>query len=332
MFFTDQQRHDPTSAHGPTLGLTPNFDRLTTQGTQVVNSFTCQPVCGPARSCLQTGMHASTTGGWHTGYIDEWPLAPGHVGPVPRELPDGYQSWLAANALEFTSDAYKTHVWDGGGREHTLPGYRVDPLTDAAIRHLDARSRSDQPFFLFTSSIEPHHENHRDDDPASEGYEECYVGTRLPPDLQARAGSDPQPWPGYCGMIKRLDEALGRLIDALRSVGQLDNPIILFTSDHRCHFKTRNDESKPSWHNASIRVPTALRAPGFDGGGALRQLESLVAPPPLSLPESAGIPVPPEMEGRSLLLLAQKQTREWRDDMLVQMSEAQTGPAIRTHR
>jgi len=38
------------------------------------------------------------------------------------------------------------------------------------------------------------------------------------------------------------------------------------------------------------------------------------------------------MEGRSLLLLAQKQTREWRDDMLVQMSEAQTGPAIRTHR
>jgi|UniRef100_UPI004049B9BA arylsulfatase A-like enzyme len=353
VFFTDQQRFDTTGVHGSQLGLTPNFDRMAIHGTHVAHSFTCQPVCGPARSCLQTGMHATNTGVWcngatmkpelrtlahyfndagyHTAYYGKWHLAHPHRGPVPKELQGGYQEWLASNTLEFTSDAYETHVWDGDGHEHVLPGYRVDALTDAAIRYIDKRSRCSQQFFLFTSYIEPHHQNHRDDYPAPDGYEERYAGSPLPPDLQALTGSAPQHWPGYCGMIKRLDEALGRLIDALRSLGQLDNTIILFTSDHGNHFKTRNSEYKRSCHDASIRVPTALRGPGFDGGGRLKELISLVDLPPTLL-EAAGIAVPPEMEGRSILPLAQNQTKEWRDDMFVQLSEAQTGRAIRTHR
>ncbi|MCF7687343.1 MAG: sulfatase-like hydrolase/transferase [Cephaloticoccus sp.] len=353
VFFTDQQRFDTTGVHGSQLGLTPNFDRMARQGTHVVNSFTCQPVCGPARSCLQTGMHATNTGMWnngaklrpelrtlahhfndagyHTAYYGKWHLAPPHTGPVPKELQGGYQSWLAANTLEFTSDAYETHVWDGEGREHVLPGYRVDALTDAAIRHLDERNKSDAPFFLFLSFIEPHHQNHRDDYPAPTGYEENYATAPRPPDLQALGGSSPQHWPGYCGMIKRLDEALGRLIDALRSLGQLDNTIILYTSDHGNHFKTRNDEYKRSCHDASIRVPTALRGPGFTSGGALTELVSLVDLP-ATLLDAAGIPVPSEMEGCSILPLAKKQPVHWRDDMFVQISESQTGRALRTHR
>ena len=40
-------------------------------------------------------------------------------------------------------------------------------------------------------------------------------------------------------MIKRLDEALGRLL-ALKSLGLREDTIVLFTTDHGCHFKTRN--------------------------------------------------------------------------------------------
>jgi arylsulfatase A-like enzyme len=64
---------------------------------------------------------------------------------------------------------------------------------------------------------------------------------------------------GYLGMIKRLDEALGRLLDALRSLNCLENTIVLFTSDHGNHFKTRNDEYKRSPHESGLRVPTALQ-------------------------------------------------------------------------
>ena len=64
VFFTDQQRWDTTGLHGNPMGLTPNLDRLGRVDTHLANSFTCQPVCGPARSCLQTGLYATATGCW----------------------------------------------------------------------------------------------------------------------------------------------------------------------------------------------------------------------------------------------------------------------------
>ena len=64
VFFTDQQRFDTTGLHGNPMGLTPNFDRYARKGTHLFNSFTVQPLCGPARSCMQTGRFATQTGCW----------------------------------------------------------------------------------------------------------------------------------------------------------------------------------------------------------------------------------------------------------------------------
>ena len=72
-------------------------------------------------------------------------------------------------------------------------------------------------------------------------------------------------------------------MDALISLGMLDNTIILFTSDHGCHFRTRNGENKRSPHESSIRLPTALYGGPFSGGGRLSQLVSLVDLPPTLL-------------------------------------------------
>ena len=349
VFFTDQQRWDTTGVHGNPLGLTPNFDRMARTGTDVHYSFTCQPVCGPARSCLQTGRYATNTGvfrngivldptletlaksfragGYATGYIGKWHL--GDADPVPVAQRAGYDFWLAANLLEFTSDVYDTVVYDTEGKPVKLPGYRVDALTDAAIRYIDGHQAA--PFFLFISYLEPHHQNHLDDYPPPEGYREMYTGRWTPPDLAALVGSSPQHLGGYYGMVKRLDEALGRLFDALRSLNLLDDTIVLFTSDHACHFKTRNSEYKRSCHESSIRVPTALCGPGFDGGGELSQLVSLIDLPPTLL-DAAGLPIPPAMEGRSILPLAQKQTTTWPEEVFVQISESQVARAIRTPR
>lgn len=354
VFLTDQQRHDTTGAHGSTLGLTPNFDRIARQGTHVSHCFTCQPVCAPARSCLQTGLYATQTGVWcngrqmfperrtlahhfneagyHTGYIGKWHLAPKpYTGAVPRELQGGYQSWLGANILEFVSDAFHCRLWDQDGVEHRLPGYRVDAVTDAAIRHVHARSESDQPFFLFVSLLEPHHQNSRDDYPAPTGYEAQYATAPMPPDLRVPTGTALQHWPGYCGMIKRIDESFGRLLDALESLGLRENTIVLFTSDHGNHFKTRNGEFKRSCHDASIRVPAAITGPGFDGGGELRQLVSLVDLP-VTLLDAAGLPVSEPMAGRSLLPLVREPTHPWPEEVFVQISESQTGRGVRTAR
>jgi len=349
VFFTDQQRWDSAGVHGNPLELTPNFDRIATRGTHLANTFTCQPVCGPARSCLQTGQHATNTGVWRnglalrpgdktlanwfaeagydTGYIGKWHLASANA--VPVEQQGGYDYWLGANVLEACSEPYRCEMFDKQGNTVRLPGYRVDAEADATIRYIEAHK--DNPFFLFTSYLEPHFQNHVDDYPAPDGYRERYTGRWTPPDLAALGGSTHQHLGGYWGICKRLDEAFGRVLDALKSLDMLDNTIVLFTSDHACHFKTRNGEYKRSCHDSSIRVPTAICGPGFEGGGQVRQPVSLLDIPPTLL-NAAGIPVPDSMEGHSVVPLLRGHTDGWQEEVFIQISEAQVGRAIRTDR
>ncbi|MEI7028175.1 sulfatase-like hydrolase/transferase [Paenibacillus sp. y28] len=353
VFFTDQQRWDTTGVHGNPLGLTPNFDRMAALGTHAAYTFTCQPVCGPARSSVQTGLYATEAGcftngiplpegsrtlahyfgeaGYDTAYIGKWHLACTRTSPVPVEKRGGYDYWLAADALEHTSDAYKTVLYNNDNEPVELPGYRADALTDAAIRYIGSRRDADAPFYLFLSYLEPHHQNHRDDYPAPDVYRGHYTGRYVPPDLAALGGNAHQHLDGYYGMVRRLDEALGRLNDAIKSLGLAEDTILAFTSDHACHFKTRNAEYKRSCHESSIRVPMAFSGPGFDGGGTLRELVSLVDLPPTLL-DAAGIPVPESMQGRSVVPLLNGKRADWPQEVFVQISESQVGRAIRTKR
>jgi len=359
VFFTDQQRWDTTGVHGNPLGLTPNFDRTALRGTHLYNAFTPQPVCAPARSCFQTGQYATTTGVWRnllairenavtlatcfneagydTGYIGKWHLGGVEPGlfdwkkqqPVPKNRRGGYDFWLAVDLPEFASDEYHTVLFDARGEKVRLPGYRVDAYADAALRFI-AQER-DKPFFLFLSFLEPHHQNHRDAFAAPDGYETLYAGKWMPPDLQALGGTAAGDLPGYCGMVKRLDEAYGRLLDVLRSRDELDDTIVMFTSDHGNHFRPRNAEYTRSCHERSIRIPAALQGPGFDGGGRIPELVSIVDFAPTLL-DAAGIRIPASMQGRSFLPLVRKRETAWPQEILVQISEDSVGRALRTKR
>ncbi|MFW5856595.1 MAG: sulfatase-like hydrolase/transferase [Planctomycetota bacterium] len=349
VFFTDQQRWDSTGVHGNPLELTPNFDRIAQRGTHLFHAYTCQPVCMPARSSLQTGKYATETGcftngctidpeeqtlghwfrdaGYHTGYVGKWHLC--HDEPVPEQYRSGYDFWLGSNILEFTSDAYDTVMYDNDGEPQHLPGYRVDALADAGIRYMG--EHRDEPFFLMMSFIEPHHQNHRDEYAAPEGYRERYTGRWTPPDLTALGGSSAWHLAGYWGCIKRLDEAFGRVLDAIRSLGLAEDTVVVFTSDHGSHFKTRNSEYKRACHDGCTRIPMAFTGPGFAAGGQIREPVSLVDVPPTLL-DAAGLPVPDSMQGRSLLPLVRRDTADWPEEAFIQISEDICGRAIRTAR
>ena len=183
VFFTDQQRWDSTGVHGNPLDLTPSLDRMAQWGTHAYYACTCQPVCAPARAVLQTGQYQNQNGvfcnrvplredaktlahyfrggGYTTGYIGKWHL--GGQEPVTEPRRGGYQYWLGSNALEFTSDAYSTVMYDNDNQRVFLPGYRVDAQTDAAIRYIDQQPHA--PFFLFLPYIEPHFQHHLADSP-----------------------------------------------------------------------------------------------------------------------------------------------------------------------
>jgi arylsulfatase A-like enzyme len=350
VFFTDQQRWDTSSLFGNPHDLTPNFDRLAQRGTHLYHMLTPQPVCGPARAVMQTGQYASTNGcvtngiplrpdlktlahyfneaGYQTGYIGKWHLSKDRHA-VPEENRGGYQYWLGAGALEATSHPYDAIVYDNDNEKVLLPGYRVDALTDAAIRYID--ENKENPFYLFLSFLEPHQQNDADDFPAPEGYREKYLNSWMPPDLQALTGNAPANIAGYYGMVKRLDEAFGRMMDCLTSLGLRENTIVLFTSDHGCHFRTRRGEYKRTCHESAVRVPGMLCGGPFEGGGQIRQQVSLVDVAPTLL-DAAGIAVPDDMQGKSILPLLNNRQSPWRDAVLIQISESGIGRAVRTQR
>ena len=180
-YFSDQQRWDTVNEE-----VTPNLMKLADEGVLFENSFTCQPVCGPARSCLQSGMYATETGcytngialpqditplaeyfnraGYQTAYIGKWHLGsdkyPG-IGvhcektAIPKDRQGKYQYWRAADCLEFTSHGYDGYVFDGDGNKIDFTGYRADCINDFALEFLDKREK-DKPFFLFASFVRPH--------------------------------------------------------------------------------------------------------------------------------------------------------------------------------
>ena len=232
--------------------------------------------------------------------------------------------------LEFTSKPYDTTLFDKEGNPIHIPGvYRVDALTERAIRFIK-RERS-KPFLLVVSYLEPHQQNDMNRMVAPEGYAEKYANPFVPHDLRPFPGDWQQQLPDYYGCVARIDECVGRLVETLKEEGIFDETIIVFLSDHGCHFRTRNQEYKRSCHEGSIRIPLIIRGPGFDRPMVVQELVSIVDVAPTLL-DAVGIPIPESMQGRSLLPLLERRVEGWRNEVFVQISESMVGRAIRTER
>ncbi len=361
--FSDQQRWDTCGCYGQPLATTPNLDRMAEEGVRFENAFTCQPVCGPARACIQTGKYATEVGchvnncmlpldektiahrlsehGYNTAYIGKWHLASfGPRGgtddfrtkPVPRERRGGYDYWLASDALEFTSHSYDGHMFDADGNAREFPEgrYRADAQTDWALEYLQSLN-NDKPFILFLSYIEPHHQNDHGHYEGPKGSKERFKDFVTPGDLVDTEGNWKEEYPDYLGCINNLDENVGRIRDTLQELELAENTLVIYTSDHGSHFCTRNSEYKRSCHDGSIRVPLIISGPGFKGGECPQDLTSLIDLPP-TIMTAAGITPPEAMRGNALQALLADQAIDWPEELFCQISESQCGRAIRTRR
>lgn len=361
--FSDQQRWDTCGCYGQPLEVTPHIDRLAAEGVRFENAFTCQPVCGPARACLQTGQYATEVGchtnhrmlplqartiahhlsrqGYETGYIGKWHLAScGPEGgaddfrtrPVPPERRGGYGYWLASDVLEFTSHSYDGYMFDAEGNRRYFPAgrYRADAQTDWVVEYLITR-RSGQPFFLFVSYLEPHHQNDHGHYEGPKGARDQFRNFVAPGDLVDAGGNWRVEYPDYLGCIRNLDENVGRIRATLQALGLGENTLLIYTSDHGSHFCTRNSEYKRACHDGCIRIPLIIHGPGFKGGKCQREMTSLIDLPP-TLMTAAGLAPPAAMRGHPLQRLVSGQTSGWPEEIFLQISESQCGRAIRTRK
>lgn len=348
-YFSDQQRYDTLTEE-----LMPNLWQLGLEGVTFDNSYTCQPVCGPARACLQSGVYATENGcfrngislprehktladyfnesGYDTAYIGKWHLASDTVGfscektAVPKERQGGYRYWRAADVLEFTSDSLGGYVFDEEGNKISFEGYRSDCINGFATEYI--RNRKDEkPFFMFVSQLEPHHQNSSGHFEGPKETVEKYRAYPIPEDLSFLKGNYKKEYPDYIAAISRLDKNVGELVSVLKEKGLYDNTVIIYTSDHGCHFKTRNAEYKRSCHDASIHTPLVFGGGAISKKDTVKSLASLIDLPPTLL-SLAGIPVPPHFSGR-VLPVNRDDTAE-RDCVFIQISESHIGRAVRT--
>ncbi len=364
---SDQQRFDSLGCFGQKLKVSPNIDKIAAEGIQFDYCFSNQPVCGPARSILQTGKYASETGcyrngialpineqtlaksfsqaGYEVGYLGKWHLAStigrckdiklervkNMITSIPEQYRGGYKDyWLASDLLEFTSNAFNGHLFDNKNNRIDFNGYRVDCLTDFALEYLSIRDYS-KPLFFFISFLEPHQQNDQNAIIGPKGSNEKFKNYEVPGDLEGMKGDWKHLYPDYLGCCNSIDHNVGRIINKIKEVNMEESTIFVFTSDHGCHFRTRNGEYKRSCHDASIRIPLIINGDNFKGGKRISVLVSLINLPPTLL-ECAGIPIPKYMKAKSLQQLLNDNSKNWSNDVFIQISETQVGRAIRTHK
>ena len=225
-FFSDQQRADTLGCHGQMPDVTPRLDAFAAKdAVDFVHAYTAQPVCGPARAMLQTGLYPTQTGcfrnavslplnqktlarrlreaGYQVAYVGKWHLASDENDnhyetlPVPPERRGGYDDyWMAADVLEFTSHGYGGYIYDKDGKKLTFTGYRPDCLTDYGVRYIE-EYQGEKPFFLMISHIEPHHQNDRNDYEGPEGSRERFGDFTAPADLERGKGDWEKFYPDY---------------------------------------------------------------------------------------------------------------------------------------
>ncbi len=372
-YFSDQQRFDTCGCYGQQLPITPHLDAMAEEGVRFDLAFSPQPVCGPCRAIFQTGLYATDTGcfrnnkalpsgvktvadymeesGYETAYIGKWHLASEggleekpsqdyQRSAIPPQLRGGYTGfWRASDVLEFTSDGYGGYVFDEHMQRCDFSGYRADCIADFALEFLDSY-KAEKPFFMTVSQIEPHHQNDAHHYQGPEGSQEMYADFQLPEDLRALGGGDAvEEYPDYLGACERVDANLGRLVAKLKEKSLYDNTVIIFTSDHGSHFRTRNcdahlngyDDYKRSAHDAALRVPLVIRGGAFRAGRVVEQLVSTESLPKTIL-GLAGIDVGDRMIGEDLTALIDGNDMGRTNEIFAQISESRVGRAIRTDR
>ena len=288
----------------------------------------------------EAGYETAYIGKWHLASDGEWEKTPriDHtVTPIPKELRGGYTGfWRAADVLEFTSHGYDGYVFDEENNRIDFQGYRADCITDLALDFFDQRD-TNKPFFMTISHIEPHHQNDRKHYEGPEGSKEKYKNFVLPGDLEALKGDAAEEYPDYLGACANLDENLGRLINRLKEKGLYDDTIIIFSTDHGSHFKTRNldahrcggDDYKRSCHDACLRVPLVIAGGPWKGGITVEELVSTESLPKTIL-AMAGVDVGEAMIGENLLDVVEKKDSNRPNQVFAQISESRVGRCIRT--
>lgn len=253
-----------------------------------------------------------------------------------------YSSWRREHGMTRvpTRHADTPHVqWGVPVREH-----QTTWCIDRAIAAIDDARCAGRPWFQSINLFDPHHPF----DPP-EAYLAPYLERldRIPLPVD-RGGAAKTPWeaidrvkayggkamPGHLAdhehrliraacwaMCDLIDAQVGRLLDHLRTIGQFERTVIIFTSDHGELLGDHGMYLKgPHFYEQSVRVPLILHGPGLPRMTVAEPVELIDLAPTVC--DLAGIPRHPGMQGLSLLPRLRGETATHRDDAYCEFLDA----------
>ncbi|WP_052200875.1 sulfatase-like hydrolase/transferase [Terriglobus sp. TAA 43] len=250
---------------------TPNLDRLAADGMRCMRHNSGHPICSASRASLLTGRYATRShtkgalfpkqegmdreeqtmadlfraGGYMTHCIGKW-----HLGDIAGHWPTdrGFDSFYG---VPYSDDMQPLPLVRGTtpleadtDRDELTPRY-----TEEAVKLLNEAGKS--PFFLYLAYSYPH-------DPAR----------------GSKAFRGKSNFGDVGDSIEEIDWSVGQLMNTLKSNGQLDNTVVIFTSDHGPWFQGNPGlvrGRKASTFEGGSRVPFLLRWKGHVPSGAVSQ-------------------------------------------------------------
>lgn len=275
-------------AYGDPVVKTPAFDRLAREGVLFENAFITAPSCTPCRNSILSGQ-------WHWRLeegVNLWSTLHPKFPVYPLLLEE------AGYFVGHWRKAWGPGNWRALGRRRDPAG----PSFRSFAAFLAARPKG-EPFCFWLGTSDPHRP-YKWQSGAASGIDLDKI--RLPADLPDHeiVRHDVA---DYYFEVQRWDGDVGRALEVLEQAGELDNTIIVMTGDHGMPFPRH----KCHLYDSGTHVPLAIRWGARVGAG--RRVEDFVSLADLgpTFLEAAGVPVPDQMTGRSLInvLLSEKSGR-----------------------
>jgi N-sulfoglucosamine sulfohydrolase len=269
---SDDQSFAHTSFAGSKFVNTPAFDRVAREGVYFANCMAGSPGCAPSRSAIVTGRHhwQNEQAGQHAA-----PWLKKYVPFVDLLDANGYVTGRTGKGVSPFQYARNENdsLWrtsDAAGITHSNIRYEAgnDPRPADKISDLNYFEnfkyfmdsvRSDQPFFFWYGATEPHRGYEKDSWKRTDKKLSDVEVPAFFPDHDIVRGD----MLDYAVEIEWFDHHLQLMLDYLEDIGELENTIIIVTSDNGMPFP----RAKANSYEYGVHVPFAVRYPkNFPGG------------------------------------------------------------------
>lgn len=355
-FFTDDQTTNTLGCYGNEVIQTPHIDALAANGIRFRNAFVSQSICWMSRTSILSGMTGRTYGspddpelarpeavaelytdilrvhGYRTGLFGKW----------NAKMPAGFRPQDHFDEIEpIGRDPYYKTQPDGTLRHET------DLVVDRGVEFLRAQPPG-KPFAL-NMYFNACHAEDSDRRPgigqypwpesANGMYEDVQIDKpllsapeifdALPEFLKTTINRERFFWRwntdqkyqanmrAYYRMVSGIDNAIGRLLDALQEQGLADNTIIVYSADNGYYMANRGLAGKWSHFDESLRVPLIIMDPRVDASqrGTTTDAMELNLDLPATFLDWAGADIPERYQGRSLTpIVAGNPPADWRTE------------------